>query len=216
MASAARMAPAGLLMGVCSLTDASERDVRVPAFPGAEGYGAQGPRMVVFAVSGNIDLKANIHIVNPYLTIAGQTSPGGICLRYCQLIVNVKARSAAAQWIMKGCDPASEWMAQSRPSTSRSATRARTRGCAQRTSVLQAQVLVLKGELPAEDPRHGGDHRQPRPVQPQLSTPAHFRRLPAQKSQRSPRVPRLQLQERPGGGRMSSWTARGHPSPCRR
>jgi hypothetical protein len=46
MVSAARMAVVGLLMGVCSLTDASERDARVPAFPGAEGYGrfAQGGR----------------------------------------------------------------------------------------------------------------------------------------------------------------------------
>jgi len=46
MVSAARMAVVGLLMSVCSLTDASERDARVPAFPGAEGYGrfAQGGR----------------------------------------------------------------------------------------------------------------------------------------------------------------------------
>lgn len=83
-----------------------------PAFPGAEGFGAntpggrggkvifvrnlndsgpgsfreavnaKGPRMVLFRVSGLITLKSPIDIMEPYLTIAGQTAPGdGICLR---------------------------------------------------------------------------------------------------------------------------------------
>jgi hypothetical protein len=84
----------------------------LPAFPGAEGFGAntpggrggkvifvtdlgdsgpgsfrdaceaEGPRIVVFRVSGTIQLKGPITVTNPYLTVAGQTAPGdGVCLR---------------------------------------------------------------------------------------------------------------------------------------
>jgi len=84
----------------------------LPAFPGAEGHGkyvtggrggrviavtnlndngpgslraaieATGPRLVVFRISGTIQLKSNISIRNDNITIAGQSAPGdGICLR---------------------------------------------------------------------------------------------------------------------------------------
>jgi len=41
---------------------------------------ASGPRFVVFNVAGYINLDSRIDVNNPYMTIAGQTSPGGICV----------------------------------------------------------------------------------------------------------------------------------------
>ncbi len=45
-----------------------------------EAVEANGPRIVVFSVSGNIVLQDRLWITNPYLTIAGETSPGGIAI----------------------------------------------------------------------------------------------------------------------------------------
>ena len=90
-------------------------DAPVVAFPGAEGFGAQslggrggtvievtnlndsgsgslracvearGPRICVFRVGGTITTQSEIIAANPYLTIAGQTAPGGgITLRASQ------------------------------------------------------------------------------------------------------------------------------------
>src|SRR5262245_34966925 len=97
--------PAALLIlcgGLCAADSPA-----APAFPGAEGFGAMavggrggqvievttladagpgslraaidssGPRVVVFRVAGTIWLDSRLEVMNPHLTVAGQTAPGG-------------------------------------------------------------------------------------------------------------------------------------------
>lgn len=53
-----------------------------------EACTASGSRYVVFSVSGVIDLTSNLIIDDPYITIAGQTSPGGIVISGSQVNIN--------------------------------------------------------------------------------------------------------------------------------
>ena len=63
-----------------------------PSGPGSisEAVGSSGPRIVVFKVGGTIEFNppATLTISNPFITIAGQTAPGGgITLKSCNLVL---------------------------------------------------------------------------------------------------------------------------------
>lgn len=63
----------GKVLKVINLNDSGPGSFR-------EAVESTGPRIIVFEVAGRIELSSNIVISNPDLTIAGQTSNGGIML----------------------------------------------------------------------------------------------------------------------------------------
>ncbi|NML04394.1 pectate lyase [Sphingomonas sp. G-3-2-10] len=72
----------GRVFTVTSLADAGAGTLR-------EAVEARGPRTVVFAVAGTIRLVKPLKIVEPRITIAGQTAPGGgITLRDQPLLIH--------------------------------------------------------------------------------------------------------------------------------
>lgn len=109
MWSTRRVVMAALLAAWSASTAAADE---LPAFPGAEGFGSttpggrggkvlfvisledagpgtlraacetEGPRTVLFRTGGTIVLRKSIELSHPFITIAGQSAPGGgICLR---------------------------------------------------------------------------------------------------------------------------------------
>lgn len=64
----------GRVIEVTNLNDSGEGSLRA-------AMEASGARICVFRVSGTIILKSAIRVSTPYLTVAGQTSPGGVQIR---------------------------------------------------------------------------------------------------------------------------------------
>ncbi len=64
----------GQIVEVTNLNDAGAGSLRA-------AMEASGPRIVVFRVSGTIILKNAIRVSTSFLTVAGQTSPGGVQIR---------------------------------------------------------------------------------------------------------------------------------------
>lgn len=72
----------GKVIYVTNLNDSGEGSLRA-------AVEAEGPRVILFKVSGTIELETDLRITNPYCTIAGQSAPGdGICLKNYQMVVN--------------------------------------------------------------------------------------------------------------------------------
>ena len=70
----ARGGRGGKVLFVTTLEDSGPGSLR-------EAIEAEGPRTVIFRVSGIIRLKKSLSVRKPYLTLAGQTAPGdGVCI----------------------------------------------------------------------------------------------------------------------------------------
>ncbi|MEK7674251.1 MAG: hypothetical protein AAB676_00270 [Verrucomicrobiota bacterium] len=70
----ARGGRGGRVIEVTNLNDSGRGSLR-------SAMEASGPRLCVFRVSGTITLRSAIRVSTPYLTVAGQTSPGGVQIK---------------------------------------------------------------------------------------------------------------------------------------
>ncbi len=128
---------------ISTVQSVSPEPTRLLAFPSAEGFGAftpggrggrvievttlddsgpgslrsavdaEGPRTVIFRVGGTIELQSRLDILNPYITIAGQTAPGGgIMLRNApgnqQTPIRIKSHDVILRYIRSRPGPSTK------------------------------------------------------------------------------------------------------------
>jgi hypothetical protein len=60
--------PSTTIIRVTNLNDSGPGSLR-------EALAADGPRTIIFEVSGTIELESNLGVSTPYVTVAGQTAP---------------------------------------------------------------------------------------------------------------------------------------------
>ena len=74
----------GRVIKVTNLNDAGTGSLRAAVT-------ASGPRIVVFEVSGTIELQSQLNIRNPHITLAGQTAPGdGIAIKNYPVVLSTQ------------------------------------------------------------------------------------------------------------------------------
>ncbi|GGH27236.1 pectate lyase [Sphingobacterium alkalisoli] len=74
----------GRVIKVTNLNDAGTGSLRAAVT-------ASGPRIVVFEVSGTIELQSQLNIRNPHITLAGQTAPGdGITIKNYPVVLSTQ------------------------------------------------------------------------------------------------------------------------------
>jgi|CXWL01.1.fsa_nt_gi hypothetical protein len=114
----------GKTLFVTNLEDYTKGESKIPGSLRA-AIETPGPRIIIFKTGGTIKLKSQLHIIEPYITIAGQTAPGdGITLRdapftvatHDVIIRNIRSRVGDDK---KGSEP------ENRDSLSISGTRAK-------------------------------------------------------------------------------------------
>lgn len=72
----------GTVYTVTNLNDSGPGSLR-------EALAAEGPRIVGFAVSGTVELASDkLVIANPFVTVRGETSPDGICIKNGHLVIS--------------------------------------------------------------------------------------------------------------------------------
>ena len=96
----------GQVIEVTNLNDSGPGSLRA-------AIDTEGPRIVVFRLGGTIELQSRLEITNPYITIAGQTAPGGgITLKtvptYKKSAIKIETHDVIIRYIRSRPGPSSD------------------------------------------------------------------------------------------------------------